>query len=306
VADLRVVERPSPAEIEAIRALDARTRERTGHEALGAAAWRDLADPRPESFGIVDAGGDGRVHGYLHAAPADSTDRPHLQLAAVVDPDDPDAAQRLGVLAEMAAQELPGRTRTPATWWIAGADDRTDAALTAAGWRAARAQHQMRVPLPRPEEPKWPDGIVVRRMRPERDLDAWVAVNNRAFAGHPEQGGWTVDTLRRRIADPGFDPDDVIAAWAGHELAGFHWTKVHPASAHEPRTGEVYVLGVDPAHQGTGLGRALLVAGLDHLARARGCPEGMLYVAADNDAAIALYRGLGFTITRTDRAYEWP
>lgn len=305
MAALRVVERPSPAEIEVIRALDARTRERSGHEALGAAAWRDLADPHPDSFGIVDEDG-GRVRGYLHAAPADSTDRPHLQLAAVVDPDDPDPAARLRALAEAAADELPRRTRTAATWWVAAADDTTDAALTKAGWRPVRAQHQMRVPLPRPEEPKWPDGITVRPMRPDRDLDAWVAVNNRAFAGHPEQGGWTVETLRRRIAEPDFDPDDVIAAWAGDTLAGFHWTKVHPATADEPRTGEVYVLGVDPAHQGTGLGRALLVAGLDHLARVRECPEGMLYVAADNDAAIGLYRALGFGITRTDRAYEWP
>ena len=47
------------------------------------------------------------------------------------------------------------------------------------------------------------------------------------------------------------------------KLLGFHWTKVH---AEEPGLGEVYVVGVDPAAQGRGLGATLTLVGMHHLA----------------------------------------
>jgi len=61
----------------------------------------------------------------------------------------------------------------------------------------------------------------------------------------------------------------------------------------------VYVVGVDPAERGTGLGRALTLIGLRYL-RHRGLPDAMLYVDADNAPAIALYRRLDFTRWETD------
>ena len=63
--------------------------------------------------------------------------------------------------------------------------------------------------------------------------------------------------------------------------------------------GEVYVVGVSPSQQGRSLGRALTVAGLRYL-RGRGLDQAMLYVEGDNEAARAVYRGLGFTWWDTD------
>ena len=70
-------------------------------------------------------------------------------------------------------------------------------------------------------------------------------------------------------------------------MLGFHWTKQH-----SPSLGEVYVVAIDPEAQGRGLGRALTLAGLHHLA-ARGLDEVLLYVESDNAPAIAVYSRLG-------------
>jgi mycothiol synthase len=155
-----------------------------------------------------------------------------------------------------------------------------------------------------------PDGVTLRAFRPGDDDEAWLGVNARAFATHPEQGKWTIDDLRARQAEPWFDPAGfLLAVDAEDRLLGFHWTKVHPA---EPRTatadeqppiGEVYVLGVDPGGHRRGLGAALTVAGLRHL-RGLGLSDCLLYVDESNAGAVALYKRLGFDIWSTDVMYE--
>ena len=159
----------------------------------------------------------------------------------------------------------------------------------------------MQRPLPADEPPA---GFETRPFRVGEDEKAWLEVNNRAFAGHPEQGAWTVDMLRAREQEPWFDPEGLLLAFDADGLAGSCWTKVHPAQPpREPAAlGEIYVIGADPSRHGRGLGRALTAGGLASLA-GRGITVGMLFVDAANDAAVGLYTSLGFTISRTDRAY---
>ncbi|MGV9881828.1 mycothiol synthase [Streptomyces sp. NPDC003006] len=164
-----------------------------------------------------------------------------------------------------------------------------------------RELRQMRRPLADLDlpEPVLPAGVSVRTFVPGQDDAAWLAVNAEAFAHHPEQGSLTQRDLDDRKAEPWFDPAGFFLAEKGGELVGFHWTKVHA----QENLGEVYVVGVRPGAQGGGLGKALTTTGLRHLARS-GLPTAMLYVDADNKAAVSVYERLGFVTYETDLMYR--
>jgi mycothiol synthase len=151
----------------------------------------------------------------------------------------------------------------------------------------------MRCSLPLDE----PSTLAWRPFRPGQDEEAWVRVNNRSFADHPDQGQQTVATLETQEREPWFDPEGFVLYEEDDELLGFCWTKVH--RDHAPPLGEIYVIGVDPDAHGRGLGRGLVLAGLDWLHRA-GLEVGMLYVDADNEPAVGLYRSLGFEPVQRD------
>jgi mycothiol synthase len=81
-------------------------------------------------------------------------------------------------------------------------------------------------------------------------------------------------------------------------MAGYCWVK-----RHDQRVGEIYVIAVDPAAAGQGIGRALLRMGLGRLAD-MGCEEAIVYVDEANRRATALYEAEGFSLNRTERILE--
>jgi mycothiol synthase len=183
--------------------------------------------------------------------------------------------------------------------WAHGRNSVAAQAASQAGWQPVRTLLQLRRSLPDLElaAPQLPEGVSLRAFRPGADDEAWLAVNARAFASHPEQGSWTQTELDDRIAASWFDPAGFLLADRDGQLLGYHWTKVHDDTP-EPM-GEVYVLGVDPAAQGLKLGKALLAAGLLHL-KDRGLGTVLLYVEADNAVARGLYESLGFSVFARD------
>jgi mycothiol synthase len=185
--------------------------------------------------------------------------------------------------------------------WVYGAGEDDDRWAADRGLHMVRELYQMRRPLPVDDLPRALEPFATRPFVVGQDEDAWLAANNRAFAFHPDQGDWDRSTLEGRLREPWFDPAGFLLHEEGGRLAGFCWTKVHDT---DPPLGEIYVIGVDPDFHGRGLGRALVLAGLDDLARRRGMRIGMLYVEADNTPALNLYRQLGFTVHQTDRAYD--
>lgn len=190
--------------------------------------------------------------------------------------------------------------RSPSAW--AHGDLPGAAALAGrVGWTRVRELRQLLLPLGVIiDVPSYADGVDVRTFEPGRDEAAWVAVNGAAFADHPEQGRMTVGDLREREEEDWFDPAGLFLAERDGALLGSHWTKVH-ALPDGSNLGEVYVVGVSPEAQGLGLGKALTLTGLQHL-RSAG-HDVMLYVDADNTAAVALYERIGFSTLRIDVMY---
>ena len=236
---------------------------------------------------------DGRLAGYLNL----TADMAEL----VVEP----THRRRGIgtaLIVAALQRSEGANR----FWAHGTLPAAAAAATAAGLAPIRALLQMRRPLRDQLDVAVPDGVVTRTYTGPADDAELLRVNNAAFAWHPEQGGWTESELAERRAEPWFDPAGLFLALDGvtGRLLGFHWTKVHgdPADG----LGEVYVVGVDPAAQGRGLGAALTGIGLQYLTRrlaGAAEPTALLYVESENSAAVRTYQTLGFTVHSTDTAY---
>jgi mycothiol synthase len=169
----------------------------------------------------------------------------------------------------------------------------------------ARPLEQVEVP----QLPPAPAGYRLRTFRPGADDDAWLRVNARAFATHPEQGRMTLDDLRARQAEEWFDPEGffllVPEGTAEADPVAFQWTKVEPGRPDGARDGEIYVLGVDPDHQGKGLGRLMTDVGLAHLART-GAARAVLYVEGDNAPALATYERSGFTRAAVHVQYARP
>jgi mycothiol synthase len=277
----------STAEQDAVRTLLADAERIDGVAPVGEQVLRGLSGDRAEHLLIHDEGG--AVVGYLNLA-TDGT----AELAV-----HPRARCRgVGTALVTAACDLGPTTLR---FWAHGTLPAAKALAAKGNLRPVRELIQMRRPLSDFPDVTVPQGISIRTWAGAADDAELLRVNNAAFSWHPEQGGWTGKDISDRYAEPWFDPKGLLLAVddSTGAVCGFHWTKVH-----DDRLGEVYVLGVDPSAQGRGLGRTLTVSGLHHLAERLGDDATvMLYVEADNVAAITTYESLGFRRSTTDTGY---
>jgi mycothiol synthase len=310
VTEAVVQGRLSPEDIEAVRSLVTEVTAYDGVGPLSDHVMLHLPRGGDEEVRNLLVRDEGRLVGYAHLDVTDAVEGSSAELAVL-----PSARGRgIGrALVTRLIDETPdGRLRL----WAHGESPGSGALARSMGFTRSRVLWQMRMSLDTElPEVVLPDGVTIRTFEVGADERAWTELNNKAFAAHPDQGGWEVDEVLVREAEPWFDPKGFFLAFRDGRLVGFHWTKVHGALTHHhgdsehahghdhPPLGEVYVVGVDPSEQGQGLGPALTLIGLHHLQRL-GLDEVMLYVDESNTNAIRVYERLGFTRSATDVSWS--
>ncbi|HEV8064799.1 MAG TPA: mycothiol synthase [Acidimicrobiales bacterium] len=270
-----------------------------GHRALGEHKWLDLVQGGREGFAgfIARDTSRGRVIGYAQISRGESRS---WAVEYVVHPDwrglEPDLRLEL---VRAALDEIAVQGGGHVHLWVPKPTAADDQVAADAGLQRGRDLYQMRCKLPL-DQPL--STIETRPFKPSHDEEGWLAVNNAAFRGHPEQGSWTLETIVDREQQSWFDPDGFLLHEVDGALAGFCWTKIQPDDEEDEMLGEIYVIAVNPDYQGRGLGKQLVLAGLEYLA-GKDLTTGMLYVDRDNVEARSLYKGIGFFDDHVDRAY---
>ncbi len=298
MSDVVVVDEASAEVVRKAQSLLDEAARADGQSPLSEQGWLQLrGGPRPGVRHLL-LREDGELLGYAQLEDTDPVEPPTGEL--VVHP-----SQRGRGYGRQLGQALLKESGKRLRVWAHGGHPAARHLAQVLGLSLFRELRQMRRPLtgastPPLPEPVLPEGVTVRTFRPGQDDAAWLALNAASFAHHPEQGSLTQRDLDDRKAEAWFDPAGFFLAEQEGELIGFHWTKVHSAE----QLGEVYVLGVSPTAQGGGLGKTLTAIGLRHLERDRGLPTAMLYVDADNLAAVSVYERLGFRTHETDLMYR--
>ncbi|MHB8328679.1 MAG: mycothiol synthase [Acidimicrobiales bacterium] len=293
---VQVKRRMGEADIAEVSALVNAVAHADGHRPLGEHKWLDLVHGGRKGFSgfVARDGARGPLVGYAQLSHGHRTWG--VEMVVVPERRGPDQCVSDDLLAA-ALSEIGRQGGGHVHLWVPKPTPQWDATAEACGLARGRDLYQMRRPLPI-DDPT--PRVAVRSFEIGADEAAWLEVNNRAFSSHPEQGDWTLDTLLERQAEPWFDPEGLLLHERDGRLAGSCWTKIHDFD--DPPVGEIYVISVDPDLQGLGLGRALVLAGLDHLESA-GLGTAMLYVDGSSEPALSLYRSLGFDIDHVDRAY---
>lgn len=298
--NVEVISRLEDEHIEELESLIVAAKAADGHEPFGEHKFLRLKRGADLAVGFM-AYEDKRLVGYAHTLTFDAAGERRVSCELTVHPQ----FRRKGIgrtllshIIEHARSqgalrvELWAYNDSPASRAIA-----SDFAFA----ETRRLLHMHRHPGPAPI-PAPPEGASVRPFHPGADEEMWLDLNNRVFAGHPENGEWTMDDFSARLRQPWFRPEDLLILEIDGIPAGFHWLKVEEREG-EGRVGEVYIIGAAPEYYGRGLGRFLLATGLTHLSK-RDVDAVAVYVDQSNERAVALYESFEFHHHHVDILYS--
>jgi mycothiol synthase len=250
---------------------------------------------------------DNQVIGYAHLDQTDLVAGPCVEL--VVDPDHRGAGVGKALLSE--AIKICGKSLR---LWVHGEQEGAHNLAASFNFEKIRTVLQMSKSLTDIQPlPALDKEMIIRSFLPGIDSDDWLKLNNKVFKDHPEQGGWQLSDLNHRLSEEWFDEKGFFIVEKNKQVIASTWTKVHGEHSHDhgsgqshahPAIGEIYITAVDPTYGGHGIGKALTVTALNYL-KYQGLKDVMLYVDAENLAAIALYKSIGFLQFGRDVLYRY-
>lgn len=175
-------------------------------------------------------------------------------------------------------------------------------------FRIVRYGFRMSRPLSEPvPEPRFPEGYTLRHAEGEQDIARWVDCYNQSFIDHWGFHPDTVEERRHRLQRPYYRPEnDLVAIAPDGTFAAFCLCYMDDVgnTLHGRRDGWIGLLGTRRGHRGIGLGRAMLLAGLQRL-KAEGADTAKLGVDAENPTgALGLYERAGFEKVATRISYH--
>lgn len=297
---LEIKRQMNASSLQDVSALIEDARRADGTRPLNDHLWLDLRDGGRAGFAGIIAREEGRSHivGYCQVSRGneswaiDLIVHPHYRYDSLEI-----APEMMTTALDIVATEGGGQVH----WWVFEPSRAHKQIAEAVGLQPGRRLLQMRRPLPlEPSVVAEISDFHTDSFQPGRDEQQWLDLNNAAFARHPEQGGWTMETLRSRMQQEWFDASSFRVHRRNGLMASFCWTKMH----HDNSTtmGEIYVIAVQPELGGQGLGRKTAIAGLD-AAFHNGAEQAMLYVDADNTSAVAMYGSLGFSVHHEEHSF---
>lgn len=175
------------------------------------------------------------------------------------------------------------------------------------GFTIDRYFYRMTRPLTEPiPEAQFPVGFSVRHVNRDRDAEAWVAMFNESFVDHWNHHPVTIEQFMHETAEPDYNPElDRIAIAADGTFAAFCAGQIYKADNRRSGRNEgwINVLGTRRGFRRLGLGRAMLLSGLQQL-KAIGVETALLGVDSENPSgALRLYESVGFSKLYTSIAY---
>lgn len=148
------------------------------------------------------------------------------------------------------------------------------------------------------ESPQFPSGLSLTHMHPETDKVAWLEMLNEVFLDHWNHHPVTLEVLEHWQQDSNYQPElDLIAVTEDGSFAGFCFCNILPEYIERigKKVGFIEILGTRRNFRRTGLGKAMLLAGLQKL-KDSGMEIVRLGVDAENPSgALRLYESVGFT-----------
>jgi ribosomal protein S18 acetylase RimI-like enzyme len=164
-------------------------------------------------------------------------------------------------------------------------------------------ERSLSLPIP---ESQLPDGFTIRQVRSNEDAEAWVELFNQSFIDHWNHHDLTVESYEHWLTDPDYKPElDLVAVAADGTFAAFCHCDISPEDNKRSGRNEGWIstLGTRRGFRRKGLGRAMLLAGMQRL-KVAGVDTARLGVDTENPSGAGqLYESVGFRKVYTQIMY---